>query len=191
MLLATPFRRFVAALVLGAAVSAAALGLALGQRSLGLALGVEGEAEQRVVVLGGDAQGAASEVPVGSTVRGLSVADGRRSELEPVDLIEESDFLPSYAEIERFFERQQALSELLEEPAVEVEFTEDMGSSRLIHTRLGAAEFTVLQPTAQIEAEGALHITLPEDAIHLFDAGTGRRLAGKATLIGLRASAAA
>ncbi len=74
---------------------------------------------------------------------------------------------------------------------VEVEFTEDMGSSRLIHTRLGATEFTVLQPTAQIEAEGALHITLPEDAIHLFDAGTGRRLAGKATLIGLRASAAA
>ena len=132
MLLATPFRRFVAALVLGAAVSAAAVALALGQRSLGLALGVEGAAEQRVVVLGGDAQGAASEVPVGSTVRGLSVADGRRSELEPVDLIEESDFLPSYAEIERFFERQQALSELLAEPEVRVEFTEPAGATRSV-----------------------------------------------------------
>ena len=87
MLLATPFRRFVAALVLGATVSAAALGLALGQRSLGLALGVEGEAEQRVVVLEGDAQGAASEVPVGSAVRALAVADGRRFELEAVDRI--------------------------------------------------------------------------------------------------------
>jgi sn-glycerol 3-phosphate transport system ATP-binding protein len=70
---------------------------------------------------------------------------------------------------------------------VEVELTEDMGSSRLIHTRLGHCEFTILQPKAQIEAEGSLHLTLPEDTIHIFDAVTGRRLAGKATPIRQRA----
>ena len=62
---------------------------------------------------------------------------------------------------------------------VQIEFTEEMGASRLVHTRLGAAEFTVLQPTSQIEGGQTLHIALPETAIHLFDAATGRRVAGR------------
>ncbi|MCZ8373843.1 MAG: sn-glycerol-3-phosphate ABC transporter ATP-binding protein UgpC [Beijerinckiaceae bacterium] len=75
--------------------------------------------------------------------------------------------------------------------ALEVEFTEDMGSSRLIHTRLGGMEFTVLQPTAQIEAQSTLHINLPENVIHLFDARTGSRLIRAGATIGTLASAAA
>jgi len=135
MLLATPFRRFLAALAVGAGVTAAAVGLALAGPVLGVRLGVAGE---RVVVVGGDAAGpagdsagdSAGEVAVGSAVRALAGVDGARVELAPVDLIEESDFLPSYSEIESFFERQERLARLLREPAVRIELEEPSGATR-------------------------------------------------------------
>jgi sn-glycerol 3-phosphate transport system ATP-binding protein len=60
--------------------------------------------------------------------------------------------------------------------ALPIHFTEEMGASRLVHGRLGEADFAVLQPSSQIEQTETLHVSLPERAIHLFDAATGRRL---------------
>jgi sn-glycerol 3-phosphate transport system ATP-binding protein len=61
--------------------------------------------------------------------------------------------------------------------ALAVQFVEEMGASRLVHGRLGEAEFAVVQPNGRgTEGGETLAIALPPSAIHLFDIGNGRRL---------------
>lgn len=99
--------------VLGAV--ALAIGLSLQTPWLGLQLQpVDGQ----VQVLQ-SSQGLSAEVPAGATLVSVgSVADGTVLELQASDLIEEPDVLPSYAQMDVFFARQQQIAQVLAQPRV-------------------------------------------------------------------------
>jgi signal transduction histidine kinase len=121
MLPSTPMRRLLAASALCALLSLLGLAAALSVPSLGLRFDVPTGNSKLVQAVDIDPAGPARDVMDSSTVRALRSSDGARIELEAVDLIEESDFLSSYAEIERFFARQGELAQLLAQPALTLE----------------------------------------------------------------------
>jgi sn-glycerol 3-phosphate transport system ATP-binding protein len=60
---------------------------------------------------------------------------------------------------------------------VDVNFVEELGPSRLYHGTLGGQDFTLqLPPRAADPAATSVTIDIPERAIHLFDAASGRRI---------------
>jgi sn-glycerol 3-phosphate transport system ATP-binding protein len=57
-----------------------------------------------------------------------------------------------------------------------VNFSEEMGASRLVHAALGGTEISILLPHEKAENLHRLTVLLPSEKLHLFDAGTGHRL---------------
>ena len=65
--------------------------------------------------------------------------------------------------------------------AFTVEFIEELGAGRLAHGTLEGSDFIVQLPPGSHMAQGETHaLTLAPNALHLFDAATGRRCAGDA-----------
>lgn len=60
----------------------------------------------------------------------LQGRDGRKIAIEEVDLVEEPDTLPTYAEMRNFFERQSALGRLLQSSGVVVHVIDDAGEKQ-------------------------------------------------------------
>ena len=58
----------------------------------------------------------------------------------------------------------------------QVDIVEDLGASRLLHGQLGSHQFVVNAPNEVVLPGTGGTITMPPDAIHLFDAATGRRI---------------
>lgn len=109
-------------IILSAAILAAAA-LALGvvwfvQNQPWLGLHLTATDEDTVLVASVDARGPSSAAPVGAHVVALAGADGEGHSIKPVDLLEEPDVSPSYAEMARFFTRQGELAALLRQPTV-------------------------------------------------------------------------
>ena len=103
-----------AALIYVLAAVALAIGLSLQAPWLGLQLQpVDGQV--RVV---GSAHGPSAGVPAGAALLSVGTADGTTLELQAGDLIEEPDVLPSYAQIDGFLARQQAIAQVLAQPQV-------------------------------------------------------------------------
>ena len=61
--------------------------------------------------------------------------------------------------------------------AIEVDFVEDLGALRLLHGRLGATSVIVQVAASDRRALGPLWLRVDREAVHLFDAGTGLRIA--------------
>ncbi|MFN4202130.1 MAG: ABC transporter ATP-binding protein [Tabrizicola sp.] len=58
-----------------------------------------------------------------------------------------------------------------------VDFVEELGAERLYHLMVEDLPLSVLSTEKQRPAEGApIGVSVPTDALHLFDAGTGRRI---------------
>ncbi len=95
------------------AAIALALAGALSMPWAGLQLQVE---DDTVVV----ARSALAPIPAGATLQWVGPAPDARQglQLEPQDLMEEPDMLPGYADMDRFFARQQQLAGYLRAPAL-------------------------------------------------------------------------
>ena len=57
-----------------------------------------------------------------------------------------------------------------------VDLVEDLGLGKLVHGQVGDAVFTVALPAGVAPPGDAPTLAVPPDAVHLFDAATGRRL---------------
>ncbi len=105
-----------AALLLTLAGVTAALYLALHQPWLGLTLSSRADAySPGVEVLHVARNGPAAAIAKGSRLLSVS-ANGQRVALQPSDLIEEPDYFDTYAEVERFFQRQTQIAALQARP---------------------------------------------------------------------------
>ena len=60
--------------------------------------------------------------------------------------------------------------------AMDVEFVEELGATRLIHGRSGAGPVTVQVPAFETRSSGRLDLTVEPSQLHLFDPATGQRL---------------
>ena len=66
---------------------------------------------------------------------------------------------------------------LCEGTALRIDLIEELGTGRLVHGRLGAEAFSVLQgPGVARPAGDAAGVTIPGGAVHVFDAATGGRV---------------
>lgn len=105
-----------AALLLTLAGVTAALYIALNQPWLGLTLSSRADAySPGVEVLHVTRNGPAAAIAKGSRLLSIS-ANGQRVALQPSDLIEEPDYFDTYAEVERFFQRQTQIAALQARP---------------------------------------------------------------------------
>jgi sn-glycerol 3-phosphate transport system ATP-binding protein len=60
---------------------------------------------------------------------------------------------------------------------LEIELIEELGVGRLVHGRLAGTPMTVaIGPDQQLASDEAVGIAIPADAVHLFDAESGKRL---------------
>jgi sn-glycerol 3-phosphate transport system ATP-binding protein len=60
---------------------------------------------------------------------------------------------------------------------LKIELVEELGVGRLVHGRLAGAPMTVaIGPGQQLAASDVIGVAIPADAVHLFDAESGRRL---------------
>jgi sn-glycerol 3-phosphate transport system ATP-binding protein len=60
---------------------------------------------------------------------------------------------------------------------LKIELVEELGVGRLVHGRLAGAPMTVaIGPGQQLAASEVIGVAIPADAVHLFDAESGRRL---------------
>jgi sn-glycerol 3-phosphate transport system ATP-binding protein len=60
---------------------------------------------------------------------------------------------------------------------LKIELVEELGVGRLVHGRLAGAPMTVaIGPGQQLAASDVIGVAIPADAVHLFDADSGRRL---------------
>ncbi|MCF6321415.1 MAG: sn-glycerol-3-phosphate ABC transporter ATP-binding protein UgpC [Rhizobiaceae bacterium] len=59
---------------------------------------------------------------------------------------------------------------------LELELVEELGAGRILHTRLGNETFTVHMPHTDELPTNGLFVKFPENAIHLFDPKSGKRL---------------
>ena len=64
-----------------------------------------------------------------------------------------------------------------EAPVAEIDVVEDLGALRLLRGRLGGGDIVVQRPADDRRGRGPLPLRIPVEALHLFDAGTGLRLA--------------
>lgn len=104
-----------AALIYVLAALAVAIGLSLQTPWIGLQLQPLDDQVQVVE----SSPGPSAAVPAGATLVSVgSVAGGTVLDLQPSDLIEEPDVLPSYAQIDAFLARQQQIAQLLLQPQV-------------------------------------------------------------------------
>lgn len=87
-------------------------------------------------------------VQAGMRLQALSApAGGARFVLEPIDLVEDPDQLPSYADWARFFERQSALVALLRAPSVVLHLTAADGThARQLELTPARARFLLCLP---------------------------------------------
>ncbi len=60
--------------------------------------------------------------------------------------------------------------------AMDVEFVEELGASRLLHGKLGGAEMVVQVGASEMAAPGTLAFDLPPSSLHFFDIDSGKRL---------------
>lgn len=105
-----------AALLLTLAGVTAALYIALHQPWLGLTLSSRADAySPGIEVLHVVGNGPAAAIAKGSRLLSIS-ASGQRVALQPSDLIEEPDYFDTYAEVERFFQRQTQIAALQARP---------------------------------------------------------------------------
>ncbi len=105
-----------AALLLTLAGVTAALYIALNQPWLGLTLSSRADAYgPGIEVLHVARNGPAAAIAKGSRLLSIS-ASGQRVVLQPSDLIEEPDYFDTYAEVERFFQRQTQIAALQAHP---------------------------------------------------------------------------
>lgn len=70
-----------------------------------------------------------ADLPHGSTVSVLSTHDGSEISLRPQDLIEEPDFFDSYVEMNKFFDRQTAISAMLRNNKIRLHFIDRAGAA--------------------------------------------------------------
>ncbi|MDD5000544.1 MULTISPECIES: sensor histidine kinase [unclassified Thiomonas] len=109
-------RILMAALLLTLAGVTAALYIALHQPWLGLTLSSRVDAySPGIEVLQVAGNGPAAAIAKGSRLLSIS-ASGQRVALQPSDLIEEPDYFDTYAEVERFFQRQTQIAALQARP---------------------------------------------------------------------------
>lgn len=115
--LATPTRPPLRWLTASFAYALVAIALALAGALSTPWMGLRLQAGDGAVVVARSQAGAAA-IPVGAELQWVGPAeDPRRGlRLEPQDLMEEPDMLPGYADMARFFERQQQLSGYLQSP---------------------------------------------------------------------------
>lgn len=107
------------------AAMALAIGLSLQAPWLGLQLVADG-AQVRVLA----SQGPSAAVPAGAVLRSVRATDGGAAlELQAADLLEEPDVLPSYAQMDAFFARQQHLAQVLAQPRVTLHWQVAHGSA--------------------------------------------------------------
>jgi sn-glycerol 3-phosphate transport system ATP-binding protein len=60
---------------------------------------------------------------------------------------------------------------------MKIELIEELGVGRLVHGRLAGTPMTVaIGPDERLAASEAIRVTIPADAVHLFDAESGKRL---------------
>ena len=111
--------------------------LLLQQPWLGIKLQASASGEQ-LVVAGLDPR-FGHTITVGAQALRLVSAAGESIDLQPVDLIEEPDFLDTYAEMAAFFDRQSALSVMLRSGPVTLVWRDGQGSDTA----------TVIQPRAR------------------------------------------
>jgi sn-glycerol 3-phosphate transport system ATP-binding protein len=64
--------------------------------------------------------------------------------------------------------------------AMEVEFVEELGATRLIHGRTPGGPVTVQVPASETRTAGTLGLAIDPALIHLFDPGHGGRLGTRA-----------
>ncbi len=109
-------RILMAALLLTLAGVTTALYIALNQPWLGLTLSSRADAySPGIEVLHVARNGPAAAIAQGSRLLSIS-AGGQRVALQPSDLIEEPDYFDTYAEVERFFQRQTQIAALQARP---------------------------------------------------------------------------
>jgi sn-glycerol 3-phosphate transport system ATP-binding protein len=60
--------------------------------------------------------------------------------------------------------------------AFDAEFAEELGPNRLLHGELAGEPFVVSVATSASTRGGSMHLTVPRDNVHLFDADSGRSL---------------
>ncbi|CAN1560635.1 MalK ABC-type sugar transport systems, ATPase components [Rhabdaerophilaceae bacterium] len=60
-----------------------------------------------------------------------------------------------------------------------VSFMEEMGASRLVHAVLADAEISVMLPHEKTDDMTRLAVHFPSEKLHMFDAGTGKRVAAR------------
>ena len=60
---------------------------------------------------------------------------------------------------------------------MKIELIEELGVGRLLHGQLAGSPVTVaIAPDQQLAATETIGVTIPAEAVHLFDAESGKRL---------------